>query len=45
MANPHRAINSGAGTHGGSYWRFKDTINPGSYWTLDKDGNILRFKE
>ncbi|WP_066224453.1 DNRLRE domain-containing protein [Metabacillus fastidiosus] len=38
-----RAINSGVGTHGGSAWKLKDTRKPGSYWTLDKNGKLLRY--
>lgn len=39
-----RALNSGAGTHGGSYWKLKK-IGEAGYWTLDKSGNILRMKK
>ncbi|MNB90640.1 tRNA nuclease WapA precursor [compost metagenome] len=35
-----RAINSGAGTHGGSYYKLFD--RNGNRWTLDKNGNVLR---
>ncbi|MNI65875.1 hypothetical protein D3C73_1214000 [compost metagenome] len=35
-----RAINSGAGSHGGSYYKLFD--RSGNRWTLDKNGNILR---
>ncbi|MBL0387275.1 hypothetical protein JJB07_11495 [Tumebacillus sp. ITR2] len=39
-----RAVNSGNGTHGGSYWKLKQKGKKG-YWTLGKDGTVLRRKK
>lgn len=38
-----RAINSGAGTHGGSYYKLKIRGESG-YWSITKEGKILRRK-
>ncbi|NEZ45236.1 hypothetical protein [Paenibacillus alvei] len=35
-----RAVNSGAGSHGGSYWKLFN--REGERWTLDINGNVLR---
>lgn len=38
-----RGRGSGAGGHGGSYWKLKHPNFPGKYWSLAKDGKVLRF--